>query len=279
MNYADEIRRQAEGAARAALPAITAALWRAYSDGKITEAEAESLSGLIDARHSSVGGQKSGQSPNPTATADVGLTLSPSNRAGSSRRPGVGSRPRTDASMERRRRWAASGRMPQAIVARFTLAEQAVLSLVAAEVARRKDCRLSIENLAAVTGVCRSTVKNAIREAARLGLLTVEERQITGFRNDTNVLRIVSPEWLAWLRLARKGNTAWPTPAQGKGHHGSTFQGGGVKSVTSTPTEVPHLGKTRPAEPKKGCRRAAGDLDQSGRARIRAGGGTGRAMR
>ncbi|TXN39406.1 helix-turn-helix domain-containing protein [Methylobacterium sp. WL7] len=279
MNYADEIRRQAEGAARAALPAITAALWRAYSDGKITEAEAESLSGLIDARHSSVGGQKSGQSPNPTATADVGLTLSPSNRAGSSRRPGVGSRPRTDASMERRRRWAASGRMPQAIVARFTLAEQAVLSLVAAEVARRKDCRLSIENLAAVTGVCRSTVKNAIREAARLGLLTVEERQITGFRNDTNVLRIVSPEWLAWLRLARKGNTAWPTPAQGKGHHGSTFQGGGVKSVTSTPTEVQHLGKTRPAEPKKGCRRAAGDLDQSGRARIRAGGGTGRAMR
>ena len=181
--------------------------------------------------------------------------------------------------MERRRRWAASGRMPQAIVARFTLAEQAVLSLVAAEVARRKDCRLSIENLAAVTGVCRSTVKNAIREAARLGLLTVEERQITGFRNDTNVLRIVSPEWMAWLRLARKGNTAWPTPAQGKGHHGSTFQGGGVKSVTSTPTEVPHLGKTRPAEPKKGCRRAAGDLDQSDRARIRAGGGAGRAMR
>jgi len=279
MNYADEIRRQVEAAPRAALPAVTAALWRAFSEEKVTEAEAEALSELIDARQSCGSGQKSGQSPNPTATADAGLTLSPSNYAGSPRRPGVGSRPRTDASMERRRRWAASGRMPQAIVARFTLAEQAVLSLVAAEVARRKDCRLSIENLAAVTGVCRSTVKNAIREAARLGLLTVEERQITGFRNDTNVLRIVSPEWLTWLRLARKGNTAWPTPAQGKGHHGSTFQGGGVKSVTSTPTEVPDLGKTRPAEPKKGCRRAAGDIDRSGRTRIRAGGEAGRDMR
>ena len=50
MNYADEIRRQAETAPRAALPAITAALWRTYSDGKITEAEAEALSGLIEAR-------------------------------------------------------------------------------------------------------------------------------------------------------------------------------------------------------------------------------------
>ncbi|TXN76063.1 helix-turn-helix domain-containing protein [Methylobacterium sp. WL18] len=272
MNYADEIRRQAEGATRAALPTITAALWRAYSDGKITEAEAESLSGLIEARTDAPAARR-------PLTEALTNRHTPQDRQSSPRRPGVGSRPRTDASMERRRRWAASGRMPQAIVARFTLAEQAVLSLVAAEVARRKDCRLSIENMAAVTGVCRSTVKNAIREAARLGLLTVEERQITGFRNDTNVLRIVSPEWLSWLRLTRKGNTAWPTPAQGKGHHGPTFQGGGVKSVTSTPTEVPNLGKTRLAEPKKGCRQAAVDLDRSGRTRILAGGGTGRAMR
>lgn len=268
MNYADEIRRQVEAAPRAALPAVTAALWRAFSEGKVTEAEAEALSGLIEGRQT--------KSDTVSYSPTTGMAQ---DRQSSPRRPGVGSRPRTDASMERRRRWAASGRMPLAIVARFTLAEQAVLSLVAAEVARRKDCRLSIENMAAVTGVCRSTVKNAIREAARLGLLTVEERQITGFRNDTNVLRIVSPEWLTWLRLTRRGNTAWPTPTQGKGHHGPTFQGVGVKSVTSTPTEVPNLGETRPADPSKGCRQAAVDLDRSGQARIRAGGGTGRAMR
>jgi hypothetical protein len=268
MNYADEIRRQVEAAPRAALPTVTAALWRAFSEEKVTEADAEALSGLIEARQAK--SDPVSYSPTTNALQD---------RQSSPRRPGVGSRPRTDASMERRRRWAASGRMPQAIVARFTLAEQAVLSLVAAEVARRKDCRLSIENMAAVTGVCRSTVKNAIREAARLGLLTVEERQITGFRNDTNVLRIISPEWLAWLRLTRKGNTAWPTPAQGKGHHCPTLQGVGVKSVTSTPTEVPDLGKTRPAEPKKGCRQAAVGLDRSGRTGILAGGGLGRAMR
>ena len=94
-------------------------------------------------------------------------------------------------------------RLPPGLAARFTLAEQAVLALVAAETVRRKDCRLSIENMAAVAACAETTVKNAIREARQLGLLTVEERQITGFRNDTNIVRIVSPEWLAWLRLAR----------------------------------------------------------------------------
>ncbi len=48
--FAEEIRRQAEIAPQAALPTVTAALWRAYSEGKITEAEAEALSGLIEAR-------------------------------------------------------------------------------------------------------------------------------------------------------------------------------------------------------------------------------------
>lgn len=269
--FADEIRRAIESSDRLTLPKVTALLWRAYGEGQITEAEAEALSVLIEGRILSESSPRSGQSPNPRGTDGGQGTADPRTLVQAARRA-VGSRPRTDASMERRRRWAASGRLPPGLAARFTLAEQAVLSLVAAEVARRKDCRLSIENMAAVAGVCRSTVKNAIREARQLGLLTVEERQITGFRNDTNVLRIISPEWLAWIRLARKGDAARPIPPQGKGRHGPTSQGGGVKSVTSTPTEVLDLGKTRPTEPKEGCRRAAVDLDQSGRTGNRAGG-------
>ncbi|MCJ2099052.1 helix-turn-helix domain-containing protein, partial [Methylobacterium sp. E-046] len=178
MNYAEEIRRQVEAAPRAALPAVTAALWRAYGEGKVTEAEAEALSVLIEGRRSAENGPKCGQRANGQATFASQVSPSIKNisdRAGSPRRA-VGSRPRTDASMERRRRWAASGRLPPGLAARFTLAEQAVLALVAAETTRRKDCRLSIENMAAVAGVCRSTVKNAIREARQLGLLTVEER-------------------------------------------------------------------------------------------------------
>ncbi len=83
---------------------------------------------------------------------------------------------------------------PPGTTARDFLLHCGAVAISADPLARRKDCRLSNENMAAVAGVCRSTVKNAIREARQLGLLTVEERQITGFRNDTNVTRIISPE-------------------------------------------------------------------------------------
>ena len=49
-----------------------------------------------------------------------------------------------------------------------------------------------------------------------LGLVTIEERRLARFRNDTNVVCIVSREWTAWLRLARR----------------SQRPGGGCKSVT-----------------------------------------------
>jgi hypothetical protein len=164
MNYAEEIRRQAEAAPRAALPEVAKALWQAFGEGKVTEAEAEALSALIDVRSLSSGRNPNGTKTDAPQASRAADTASTQSGAGCARRA-VGSRPRSDASMERRRRWAASGRLPPGLAARFTLAEQAVLALVAAEVARRKDCRLSIENMAAVAGVCRSTVKNAIREA------------------------------------------------------------------------------------------------------------------
>ena len=53
MNYAYEIRRQAEAAPRAALPAVASALWKAFGEGHLSEAEAEALSGLIEARQGS----------------------------------------------------------------------------------------------------------------------------------------------------------------------------------------------------------------------------------
>ena len=116
MNYAEEIRRQVEAAPRAALPAVTAALWRAYGEGRVTEAEAEVLSGLIEARQTKSDTVSYLRSPDPgTSNArPEGISASSENQrmaqdcVGSPRRA-VGSRPRTDASMERRRRWAASG--------------------------------------------------------------------------------------------------------------------------------------------------------------------------
>jgi DNA-binding transcriptional ArsR family regulator len=271
--FADEIRRAIEAADRITLPSVTALLWRAYGEGNVTEAEAETLSGLIEARTDAPAARRLRASLRRSPEA----AISPAFQDGTGApRTAMGSRPRTEASLERRRRWAASGRLPPGLAARFTLAEQAVLALVATETSKRGDCRLAVGQLAAVAGVADTTVRNALREAKKHGLVTVEERRVTGFRNDTNVVRIVSPEWQAWMRLARKPGRELPG---GGGRRAASGSGGGCKSLKRTSTGVIVLSESGTTEPSKGCRGAAVDLDRSGRTRIRAGRGTGRAMR
>ena len=253
--YADAIRRQVEDAPRAALPAVSSALWRAYAEGHVSEAEAETLSVLINVRQLTQVRPAGSDTERQLNQTRILATRQPDTPQDRQNRPrtGTGSRPRTDASLERRRRWAASGRLPPALAAKFSLAEQSALSIVAAETARRGDCRLSVPHLAALAGVAETTVRNAIREARKLGLLTVEERRVTGFRNLPNVVRIVSPEWTAWLRLARKGVAVRDTLGREvvKRHPIST--GGGCKSPNRTPTQVLEQGKTRMCEvPKRG---------------------------
>ncbi len=228
--YADEIRRRAEEAPQAALPAIATALWRAFGDGQITEAEAEVLSGLIEARQSR--GVQDYRMPLQAAeqpqdgARQIGTVLP--------RR--AGSRPRTDASMERRRRWAASGRLPPQLAAQFTLAEQAALAVVAVETVKRGDCRLYHEQIAALAGVSRSTVRATLRRAKDLGIITIEERRSSAWRNLSSVVRIVGRDWIAWNRLVRR----------------SVGQGGGAISPTTTSTKVSNPGKTRTATPSRG---------------------------
>jgi hypothetical protein len=120
--------------------------------------------------------------------------------------------------MERRRRWVASGRLPPGIAARFTMAEAAVLAVIAVEVAKGGACTLTIGHIAALAGVSETSVRNALRQARGLGLLTIEERRLTAWRNASNVVRIVSPEWQVWLRLGRS-------------------QGGGCKFANPTTTD------------------------------------------
>ena len=177
--FVDEIRRAVEASPRVELPKLSALLWRALAEGQVTEEQAEALSAEIEARK-----------------------VPPPKPVGAPRRA-VGSRPRTDASMERRRRWAASGRLPPAIAARFTLAEQAVLAVVATQARDKGSCSLTIGHVAALAGVSETTVRNALREARQLGFVTVEERRLTAWRNAPNIVRIASAEWISWLRLAR----------------------------------------------------------------------------
>ncbi|GJD43431.1 hypothetical protein AFCDBAGC_1283 [Methylobacterium cerastii] len=220
--YAAEIRRAVEAAPRVKLPEVAALMWRAYADGHVSEAEAEALSGLIEAQQADAGTC----APNPSGSP-VGARR--------------GSRPRTDASMARRRRWAASGRLPPGLAARFTLAEQAVLGVVAAETVKRGSCSLAVGNIAALAGVSETSVRNALREARRHGLVTVEERRLARFRSDTNVVRIVSAEWTAWLRLARSGERS-AVPRQ---------SGGGCRSPQGTNTPVSYPVNSENRRPPK----------------------------
>src|SRR5215210_4283979 len=106
--FLEQLRRAVEASPRVELAKVSSLLWRAYAAGQVTEAQASELSDLIEARRALPASQKPAQ-----------------------RR--FSSRPRSPASLERRRRWAASGGLPPSLAFRFTLAEQAVLAVVAAE--------------------------------------------------------------------------------------------------------------------------------------------------
>src|SRR3954467_2100260 len=156
--FVEQLRRAVEASPRVELARVAQLLWRAYAAGHVSEDEASALSEAIELRRALPAIQK----PVPRR---------------------LGSRPRSDASMERRRRWASSGAMPPAIASRFTLAEQAVLAVVSAEVRRHGACTLTVGHVAALAGVCSQTVRNALKAAQALGFVHVEQRRMTAFRN------------------------------------------------------------------------------------------------
>lgn len=184
MPFADEVRRAIEAAPRQALPQVATVMWQAVLNGQINEAEAESLSALIEGKRA--------------------LPAVP--KAGPRR---VGSRPHSPASVERRRSWASSGRLPPGIAARVTPGEAAVLVVVAVEVKRAGDFRWPYGKLAAVAGVSVSTAKRALRVARDIGWISITERRLSAWRSDTNIITIVCPTWMSWL--ARGGGVqTWP---------------------------------------------------------------------
>jgi len=90
------------------------------------------------------------------------------------------------------------------------------LAVIAAETRKRGDCRLTNGELADVAGVSVTTVKNALRAARALGLISVEERRLSAFRNAPNIVRITDASWRAWLRLGGGGKSAPRSPIKQK---------------------------------------------------------------
>lgn len=110
--------------------------------------------------------------------------------------------PDRKASRDRRRMLGGSSALPDSLRQYYTEGQRAVLCIVAGEIKRHGVCDLPIDKIAALAGVCRTTVQTTIHEARRLGHLKITERPIPGRKHLPNIVEIVSAEWRAWIRRA-----------------------------------------------------------------------------
>jgi hypothetical protein len=84
--------------------------------------------------------------------------------------------------------------------------ELAALRIVSDEVREKGCCDRTLGEIAARAGIGRTTAQNAMRLAAAMGLLTVQERRRQGQKNLPNVVRIVSREWQLWIKRGGQRN-------------------------------------------------------------------------
>src|SRR5215216_319990 len=187
MSFCNQMAAAIDGARTLTrLDHLSSSIWQGLAAGAVADDDAQALAEHLHARRSLIRGD----------LKPVGIPVGRSSIF-PPRRPQRA--PQRPVAIARRRHLAASGPMPPSLACRFTVSELAVLRIVGDEVRQHGQCDRCVDELAARAGVCRSLAKNAIRTAARLGLLTVEERRRDGRRNLSNVIRIISKEWTTWL--------------------------------------------------------------------------------
>src|SRR3954454_11090900 len=197
MSFCNQTAAAIEGARTLTrLDHLSKAIWQALAAGAVGDDDAQSLAEQLHARRRLLRGELK-----PVGIPAGRLSIFPPRR--------LQRAPKRPVAIARRRHLAASGPMPPALACKFTVSELAVLRIIGDEVHQHGHCDRCVDEIAARAGVCRRMVQNAIREAARLGLLTVEERRREGRRNLPNVIRIVSKEWAMWL--TRGGRSSRPT--------------------------------------------------------------------
>jgi hypothetical protein len=204
----------------AVLDGIARTIWADWAEGKLADDQAGALAETLEHRKREVRGVDTVLVRAPQVAAAAKAQGRPSYFPAKRKGPICQNR---RVSIERRRTLAASGPMPPVLACLFTTGELAALRIVADEARDRKQCRLTLGEIAARAGVGITTARNALRYAAREGLVTIEERRRDKKPNLSNVVRIVSREWTAWIERGRKIKT----PAFG-------LAGGGYKKTEST---------------------------------------------
>jgi hypothetical protein len=117
----------------------------------------------------------------------------------------------------RRRTLAKDCIIPTCLAQAFTISKLAVLAVIARAVLDRGQSNMSLPELAARAGVGCTTARYAIRDAVRMGLISVSENRINRFWNRPNTIRIVCGRWLRWLEAratygAKQKSADRPTP-------------------------------------------------------------------
>jgi DNA-binding MarR family transcriptional regulator len=171
---------------------LARSIWQTHSDGGLSDSEAQELAERVASRRMPLRGARKLKDGHSLISAIPQARFK--NRGY-----------RLSESLQRRKRLAFSGPLPPAIAAHFTIAELAALRIIGDDVRARGRCDACNDEIAARAGISRSSAKNAVREAVRLGMLSREERRYRGRRSDPNVLTIISREWLAWLHKAGRG--------------------------------------------------------------------------
>ena len=159
-------------------------LWQAHAAGHIPDDDAQSLAERLHRRRG-----ESAVAQGACQNAPRAFLRAPESKSPDRRR-----------SIERRRHLAASGPMPPALACQYTVGALAVLRIVGDEIHAKGACDLSLGEIAARAGVCRKLAQLTLRAAARDGLVTIERRPRPGRKNLSNVVRIISQQWLTWLR-------------------------------------------------------------------------------
>jgi hypothetical protein len=186
-------------------------IWERYSVGAVNDDEASYLTSCIERRRP-LSRRTSPEKFAPVSKMNGRISrFLPRQRQRS---------PDRKASRDRRRMLGGSSALPDGLRQYYTEGQRAVLCIVAGEIKHHGACDLPIDKIAALAGVCRTTVQTTIHEARRLGHIKTTERPIPGKKHLPNVIEIVSAEWQAWIKRA-------PSPARRIGSNS-------VKMVSTT---------------------------------------------
>lgn len=185
-------------APQARLDGLAAIIWKMNGAGAIDDQCAESLGQLVQARRMTFGARRRIERPARGLHEDVKL------------KPLIDRRAKA---RKNRRTWSASGALHPSLRHLFTPGEAAVAAVVRKEVKKHGSCTLSNRRIAETAGLLSVTiVKRFLRIARRHGLIEVTFRPRVGQKNETNVIRIRSKEWLDWNEYSGGvGGTEAPT--------------------------------------------------------------------